>query len=175
MRIVLPLLLLLLLLDLWTSKTFSEHLFLDKAWNPRLQTYSGLSEILERQQTGASLFNYFSTTAQKRGGRPSKYNLEELAGDDVAQRKFTGIFWGEESFMEDLGVSKHHLVFHNLLMRNAGTQNREALEMAPLDAIMALDAMRKHEWRVGRRSKPADPISDTQSAKEWEWAIVFLG
>jgi hypothetical protein len=44
------------------SKTFSEHLFLDKAWNPRLQTYSGLSEILERQQTGASLFNYFSTT-----------------------------------------------------------------------------------------------------------------
>lgn len=157
------------------SKTFSEHLFLDKAWNPRLQTYRGLSEILERQQTGASLFNYFSTTAQKRGGRPSKYNLEELAGDDVAQRKFTGIFWGEESFMEDLGVSKHHLVFHNLLMRNAGTQNREALEMAPLDAIMALDAMQKHEWRVGRRSKPADPISDTQSAKEWEWAIVFLG
>jgi hypothetical protein len=52
-----------------------------------------LSEILERQQTGASLFNYFSTTAQKRGGRPrSKSNLEELAEDDVAQRKFTGIF-----------------------------------------------------------------------------------
>jgi hypothetical protein len=50
--------------------------------------------------------------------------------------------------MEDLGVSKQHhllMMFHNLLMRNAGTQKREALEMAPLDAIMALDAMRKHE------------------------------
>jgi hypothetical protein len=47
--------------------------------------------------------------------------------------------------MEGLGDSKHHLVFHNPLMRNAGIQNREALEMAPLDATMALDAMRKHE------------------------------
>jgi hypothetical protein len=61
-------------------------------------------------------------------------------------RESLQVFFEVKKVSWRIGVSKqHHLVFHNLLMRNAGTQKREALEMAPLDAIMALDAMRKHE------------------------------
>jgi hypothetical protein len=47
-------------------------------------------------------------------------------------RESLQVFFEVKKVSWRIGVSnQHHLVFHNLLMRNAGTQKREALEMAP--------------------------------------------